>query len=123
MLVSLGTLNQEAGGRFYDAILGAAERLSSEVQLVLVAPDALVGAVPSNVLLRERVPQLALLPHLDAVVCHGGHNTVCEALAHGLPLVSHRSATTSRSSPLEVAAGAGLRVRFGQVPPTNCAPR
>ena len=31
------------------------------------------------------VPQLALLARTAAVVTHGGHNTVCEALAHGLP--------------------------------------
>jgi UDP:flavonoid glycosyltransferase YjiC (YdhE family) len=38
-------------------------------------------------MVHRHVPQLALLPHVDAVVCHGGHNTVCESLAHGLPLV------------------------------------
>ncbi|MFE9561501.1 glycosyltransferase [Streptomyces sp. NPDC006487] len=115
VLVSLGTLNQEAGGRFYGAVLGAAERLDKEVQLVLVAPAALVGAVPGNVLLRDSVPQLELLRHLDAVVCHGGHNTVCEALAHGLPLVV---APIRDDQPIVarqvVEAGAGVRVRFGR---------
>ncbi|MFG2617242.1 glycosyltransferase [Streptomyces sp. NPDC048507] len=115
VLVSLGTLNQEAGGRFYAAVLGAAERLGAEVQLILVAPAGLVGGVPGNVLLRESVPQLELLPHLDAVVCHGGHNTVCEALAHGLPLVV---APIRDDQPIVarqvVDAGAGLRVRFGR---------
>ncbi|WP_405496748.1 glycosyltransferase [Streptomyces sp. NBC_00096] len=115
VLVSLGTLNQEAGGRFYRAVLGAAERLAAEVQLVMVAPSSLVGAVPGNVLLRDSVPQLELLAHLDAVVCHGGHNTVCEALAHGLPLVV---APIRDDQPIVagqvVAAGAGVRVRFGR---------
>ncbi|WP_030297674.1 glycosyltransferase [Streptomyces katrae] len=115
VLVSLGTLNQEAGGRFYGAVLGAAERLADEVQLVLVAPAALIGAVPGNVLLMERVPQPELLPHLDAVVCHGGHNTVCEALAYGLPLVV---APIRDDQPIVarqvVGAGAGVRVRFGR---------
>ncbi|MFZ3468173.1 glycosyltransferase [Streptomyces sp. 4.24] len=115
VLVSLGTLNQQAGGRFYGAVLGAAERLAAEVQLILVAPGSLVAAVPGNVLLRESVPQLDLLPHLDAVVCHGGHNTVCEALAHGLPLVV---APIRDDQPIVarqvVEAGAGVRVRFGR---------
>ncbi|MCX5409350.1 glycosyltransferase [Streptomyces sp. NBC_00335] len=115
VLVSLGTLNQEAGGRFYGAVLGAAERLHKEVQLVLAAPAALVGKVPGNVLLRDSVPQLDLLRHLDAVVCHGGHNTVCEALAHGLPLVV---APIRDDQPIVarqvVEAGAGVRVRFGR---------
>ncbi|WP_328928855.1 glycosyltransferase [Streptomyces sp. NBC_00190] len=115
VLVSLGTLNQEAGGRFYAAVLGAAERLAEEVQLVLAAPAALVGSVPGHVLLQGCVPQLELLPHLDAVVCHGGHNTVCEALAYGLPLVV---APIRDDQPIVarqvVEAGAGVRVRFGR---------
>ncbi|THA82299.1 glycosyltransferase [Streptomyces sp. A0592] len=115
VLVSLGTLNQEAGGRFYDAVLGAAERLAEEVQLVLAAPAATVGEVPDRVLLQESVPQLDLLPHLDAVVCHAGHNTVCETLAHGLPLVV---APIRDDQPIVarqvVEAGAGVRVRFGR---------
>ncbi len=115
VLVSLGTLNQEAGARFYDAVLGAAGRLAEDVQLVLAAPAALVGEVPDHVLLQESVPQLELLPHLDAVVCHAGHNTVCEALAHGLPLVV---APIRDDQPIVarqvVEAGAGIRVRFGR---------
>ncbi|MET9567539.1 nucleotide disphospho-sugar-binding domain-containing protein [Streptomyces virginiae] len=115
VLVSLGTLNQQAGSRFYDAVLGAAERLADEVQLVLAAPAAMVGEVPEHVLLQESVPQLELLPHLDAVVCHAGHNTVCEALAHGLPLVV---APIRDDQPIVarqvVEAGAGIRVRFGR---------
>ncbi|WP_191869271.1 glycosyltransferase [Streptomyces virginiae] len=115
VLVSLGTLNQEAGARFYEAVLGAAERLAEDVQLVLAAPAALVGEVPDHVLLQESVPQLELLPHLDAVVCHAGHNTVCEALAHGLPLVV---APIRDDQPIVarqvVEAGGGTGLRFGR---------
>ncbi|GLX22052.1 glycosyl transferase [Streptomyces lavendulae subsp. lavendulae] len=115
VLVSLGTLNQEAGARFYRAVLGAAERLAPQVQLVLAAPAALVGEVPGHVLLRPSVPQLELLPHLDAVVCHGGHNTVCEALAYGLPLVVAPIRDDQPIVARQVAdAGAGVRVRFGR---------
>ncbi|MET9964042.1 glycosyltransferase [Streptomyces sp. NPDC006326] len=115
VLVSLGTLNQEAGGRFYGAVLDAARRLAGEVQVVLAGPAALAASAPANVLVQDRVPQLELLPHLDAVVCHGGHNTVCEALAYGLPLVL---APIRDDQPIVarqvVEAGAGVRVRFGR---------
>ncbi|RSS68927.1 glycosyltransferase [Streptomyces sp. WAC06614] len=118
VLVSLGTLNGAAGGRFYEAVLAAAEPLSDSVQLVLAAPPALVGPVPGHVLLQERVPQLSLLPHLDAVLCHGGHNTVCEALAHGLPLVVAPIRDDQPIVAEQVAsAGAGVRVRFGRPRP------
>ncbi|MBT2388570.1 glycosyltransferase [Streptomyces sp. ISL-1] len=116
VLVSLGTLNREAGGRFYAAVLRAAERLADHAQFIVAAPADLVGRVrEDHVLLQEYVPQLPLLPHLDAVVCHGGHNTVCEALAHGLPLVV---APVRDDQPIVAqqvaAAGAGIRVRFGR---------
>ncbi|MEU0395731.1 glycosyltransferase [Streptomyces sp. NPDC006208] len=116
VLVSLGTLNREAGGRFYAAALNAVERLAEHVQLIVAAPADVVGEVrEDHVLLQEYVPQLALLPHLDAVISHGGHNTVCETLAHGLPLVV---APVRDDQPIiaqqVAAAGAGVRVRFGR---------
>ncbi|MFG2234553.1 glycosyltransferase [Streptomyces sp. NPDC048723] len=115
VLVSLGTLNQAAGARFYGAVLGAAERLAGDVQFVLAAPAALIGTAPDHLLLQESVPQLELLPHLDAVVCHAGHNTVCEALAHGLPLVVAPIRDDQPIVARQVTlAGAGVRVRFGR---------
>ncbi|MGH9214320.1 MAG: glycosyltransferase [Acidimicrobiales bacterium] len=115
VVVSLGTLNSEAGGRFFRV---AGEALAGEaLQAVFVAPP---GMVPpsSNLLVRPRVPQLALLRQTDAVVSHGGHNTVCEALAHGLPLVL---APIRDDQPIVadqvVQAGAGVRVKFGRVLP------
>ena len=86
------------------------------VQAVVVAPPDVLGPAPPNVLVRESVPQLELLSHLDAVVCHGGNNTVCESLLHGLPLVL---APIRDDQPIVaeqvVEAGVGLRVRFGRV--------
>lgn len=115
VLVSLGTVNAQAGERFYGVVAEALSELP-DVRAVLVAPPGAVLDPPANLLVRERVPQLALLPHLDAVVSHGGHNTVCETLAHGLPLVV---APIRDDQPVVadqvVRAGAGLRVRFGRV--------
>lgn len=116
VLVSLGTVNAEAGERFFRAAVEAlAER---PVRGVVVAPPDAVGPAPPNVVVQRRVPQLALLPHMAAVVTHGGHNTVCEALAHGLPLVV---APIRDDQPViaaqVVAAGAGVRVRFGRPSP------
>ena len=112
VLVSMGTVNAEASGRFYATAIAALR--DSDAQVILVAPGALDA--PSNFIVRPYVPQLALLSHVDAVVCHGGHNTTCEALAHGVPLVI---APIKDDQPIVadqvVAAGAGLRVKFGRV--------
>lgn len=118
VLVSMGTVNAEASGRFYATALAAFA--GEPYQVILVAPPQLVdpAIAPANVVVRSYVPQLALLSHVDAVVCHGGHNTVCEALAHGRPLVV---APIKDDQPIVadqvVAAGAGLRVKFGRVGP------
>ncbi|MGW0800182.1 glycosyltransferase [Streptomyces sp. NPDC002692] len=88
----------------------------------LVGPGGLVGphgpaggGLPGHLLVRPHVPQLALLERVDAVVCHAGHNTVCEALWHGVPLVV---APIRDDQPIVagqvVAAGAGVRLRFGR---------
>ena len=92
------------------------------VQVILVAPPEVVGPLPPNVICQRYVPQLAVLREVDAVVCHGGHNTVCEALARGLPLVI---APIKDDQPIVadqvVAAGAGLRIKFGRVQPPELA--
>lgn len=114
VLVSLGTLNAEVGGRFFRE---AAAALADEpLQAVFVAPPELVPDPPANVLVAARVPQLPLLERVSAVISHGGHNTVCESLAAGVPLVL---APIRDDQPIVagqvVRAGAGVRVRFGRV--------
>ncbi len=117
VLVSLGTVNTEAGARFYPTAIEALSGAAA-LQTILVAPDHLVPGAPDDVLVRPFVPQLALLPHVDAVVCHGGHNTVCEALAAGLPLVILPIKDDQPVVAQQVVdAGAGLRLKFGRVRP------
>jgi MGT family glycosyltransferase len=114
VLVSMGTVNADASGRFYGVTVEALA--DQRYQVILVAPPELVPRTPENFIVRAYVPQLALLSRVDAVVCHGGHNTTCEALAHGLPLVI---APIKDDQPIVadqvVAAGAGIRIKFGRV--------
>jgi MGT family glycosyltransferase len=114
VLVTLGSINWQAGARFFEV---AAETVGGmNVQGVIVAPEGSVPDPPGNVLVVDRVPQLDLLPKVSAVVCHGGHNTVCESLALGLPLVL---AAVRDDQPIiadqVVRAGAGVRVKFGRL--------
>ncbi|BAC75069.1 glycosyl transferase [Streptomyces avermitilis] len=116
VLVSLGTANNDAGARFLNAAAEALGGIADRVRAVLVDPGGVVEhPVPDTVLVRRYVPQLALLERLDAVVCHAGHNTVCEALWHGVPLVV---APIRDDQPIVAAqvvdAGAGVRLRFGR---------
>jgi MGT family glycosyltransferase len=120
VLVSLGTLNWEVGQRFFATAVEAVAPLADRVQVILAAPLDVVELAPDHVLVREFVPQLDLLPHLHAVVSHAGHNTVCEALAHAVPLV----VTPIRDDQPVIAGqvvntGAGVRVHFGRVGATE----
>jgi MGT family glycosyltransferase len=114
VLVSVGTVNADAGAAFLNA---CAEALADRPQLfgVVVDPTGSVAAPRDNVLTLPFVPQLELLPRTSAVICHAGQNTVCEALFHGVPLVV---APIRDDQPIVAQqvldAGAATRVRFGR---------
>jgi MGT family glycosyltransferase len=115
--VSLGTVSLDRERRFYDLVAEAA--IGAPWQLVMVAPPGWSGG-PPDAIVQPRVPQLALLRHVHAVVSHGGHNTVCETLARGLPLV----VTPIRDDQPVIAdqvtkAGAGVRLHFGRLTPRS----
>ncbi len=116
VLASLGTVSRDSGERFFHSVVEAVAPLGESLQVVLVAPPDVVPEPPEHVLVREFVPQLDLIAQADAVISHAGHNTVCESLAHGVPLVV---APIRDDQPIiaqqVVDAGAGVRVRYGRV--------
>ena len=120
VLISVGTLATGLAADFYQRAAAAVAPLSDTVQAIIVGPPELVPDPPGNVLVVPSVPMLALLPRLDAVISHGGMNTVSETLAHGLPLVI---APIRHDQPVvasQVArAGAGIRVPFSRVRPAQ----
>ncbi len=118
LFVSLGTVNAGHGGPLYRALV---EALAEEpLQVVVAAPPEAFGPAPDNFLVVPRVPQLALLPRVSAVLCHGGQNTVCESLAHGLPLLVAPIRDDQPVIAQQIAsAGAGLRLRFGRTSPVE----
>jgi zeaxanthin glucosyltransferase len=118
VLITVGTMATGLAADFYQRAAAAVAPLAATVQAIAVGPANLLPDPPGNVLLVPSVPMLALLPRLDAVISHGGMNTVCETLAHGVPLVL---APIRHDQPVVAAqvvrAGAGLRVPFRRVQP------
>ncbi|HEX6347461.1 KR domain-containing protein [Umezawaea sp.] len=114
VLISLGTISVGAGARFLREAVVAVRERADRVQAVVVDPSGAVGASDDDVLVLPEVPQLELMASVDAVVCHAGHNTVCEALNSGLPLVV---APIRDDQPIVAGqvegAGVGVQVRFG----------
>ncbi|RLJ72821.1 glycosyltransferase [Pedobacter alluvionis] len=114
ILVSIGTtFDHEHKKNFFAKVIDAFA--DEDLQVVVVSDPALFEEWPANFTVQRQVPQLELLPHLDAVVCHGGHNTVCETLMNGLPMVvipiaydqSHVAGRVFR-------VGAGERLNFNR---------
>jgi MGT family glycosyltransferase len=122
LLVTLGTVSRDLEPRFFETVIDAMRQLP-QVQAVIVAPDALISKrstlqPPDNVLLRRYVPQPQLLQRVDGVICHAGHNTVCETLLNGLPLiVSPIRDDQPVVAQQVVAAGAALFLRHGKATP------
>jgi UDP:flavonoid glycosyltransferase YjiC (YdhE family) len=120
VLVSLGTVSSRASRRFVRNAVAAVGDLG--LAAVVVAPEEVVGPVPPHVIRRDMVPIVGLLPRVEAVVSHAGHNTVCEALAHGRPLVV---APIRDDQPIVagqvVDAGAGVRLSFTRATPEEIA--
>ncbi len=112
VLVSIGTtFDHEYKKSFFAKVI---EALGDQpVSVVVVSNESLFNQWPGNFLVQNKVPQLELLPYLDAVVCHGGHNTVCETLVHGLPLVVIPIAyDQSYVAGRVVEVGAGIRLNY-----------
>jgi MGT family glycosyltransferase len=119
VLISMGSINWRRGKRFFGVAADAFRGMDARA-IMVVSPDDpdnpvaadVVPDAPDNVLVTARVPQLDLLPHMDAVVSHGGHNTVCETLACGIPLVvSPVTDDQPMNADLVARAGAGIRVK------------
>lgn len=76
--------------RLYRATLEQLADLPARI-LVTIGDDADpgdLGPLPTNVQVERWIAQDAVLPHADAVVCHGGYGSVLGALAHGVPVVA-----------------------------------
>ncbi|MGW4807156.1 glycosyltransferase [Kitasatospora sp. NPDC004272] len=128
VLVTMGTMSDTVGADFLHRTVEALALLGGEgVRAVVASPrGALPAALPDSVLMVDRAPVLELLSggRLDAVLCHGGMNTVVESLAHGVPVLA---APIRNDQPFVaqrvVEAGAGLRVPFARVSPPVIAER
>ncbi|MBB4688703.1 glycosyltransferase [Amycolatopsis jiangsuensis] len=110
VVVALGA-DVEEGKRFLRESAAALSALP--VQSLVVDPTGTVDV--DGVVVRQRIPRPEVLSGAAAVVCHGGHTTVCASLAAGLPLVVApiRDDQTVLAEQV-VRAGTGVRIRFDQ---------
>lgn len=110
VVVTLGTSNASVGERFLAESIAALSGMPGVQGLVV---DPTCSLVSEDVVLAQRIAQVEVFARASVVVCHGGHNTVCEALAAGVPLVvAPIRDDQSMLAQQVVAAQAGVRLRF-----------
>ena len=86
--VSLGTF-LSAREDALATIAAALRRLDADAVISTgVADPAALGPLPPSWHVRCRLPQVAAIAACDAVICHGGNNTVMEALTAGVPVLA-----------------------------------
>jgi UDP:flavonoid glycosyltransferase YjiC (YdhE family) len=113
--VTFGTVlgYMSIAARVYRSAVQAMEGLPVRVLLTVGRQfdRSTLGSVPANVRVEEWVEQADVLPHADAVVCHGGSGTVFGALAAGVPVVAVPLFADQFDNGRRIAeAGAGLVV-------------
>jgi len=118
VLVTVGTMADADAMDFYPRAVEALRPLGDSVQAIMLVPPEALPSLPEHIIAIERIPQLEVLPHMDAVVCHGGLNTVSETLSNAVPLVV---APLTRDQPINAVnvarVGAGIRAHFYRARP------
>jgi zeaxanthin glucosyltransferase len=118
VLLTVGTLNVNVAVDFFRRALQGLAPLGDRLQAIVLAPPETFTGTPSHVRVVPRVDVLGLMPHLDAVVCHAGTNTVGEALAHAVPLVlAPITLDQPRTADQVTRTGAGIRLDFDTATP------
>ena len=119
VLVSIGTtFDHNLKLRFFEKVIEAFG--NEQITVILVTDPKLFETIPSNFIVQESVPQLELLSQVQAVICHGGFNTVSESLSNGLPLVVLPIAYDQSYVAGRVTdVNAGIRVNFNRFKPVQ----
>ena len=107
--------------RYVEALVACFTRRPEWQLLLACGPFASAfeaASLPRNIQVFERLPQLAVLPHVDTAVTWGGAGTVRVCVNHGVPMVVLPAWTDQFGNAARVAAaGAGVRGCLDEVTP------
>lgn len=94
--------------------------MNEPITVILVADPKMKSEWPLNFHVFPFVPQLKVLANVDAVICHAGYNTVCEALSFGLPLITLPIVNDQSYVATKVSeCGAGIRLKYRRLTSTH----
>jgi MGT family glycosyltransferase len=111
IFISLGTLLVDIRKAFFRKMV---EAFADQRLTVVAATDPAVLEVwPDNFIVQAYVPQSRVMEKMDAVICHGGFNTVNDAILNALPiLITPIAYDHFHTASLVEKAGCGLSIRY-----------
>ncbi|MGM5630455.1 glycosyltransferase [Apibacter raozihei] len=114
ILVTIGTTFDHSQKKsFFDKITNAFK--NEKLTVVVISDPEYFDSIPDNFIIQKQIPQLDLIHLMNAVVCHGGQNTVCESLTYGIPLIVIPIAyDQSYVAGCVVDNNAGIRLKFNR---------
>ncbi|MEM8511796.1 rhamnosyltransferase subunit B [Massilia sp. MP_M2] len=116
-----GTGNRQAG-RYFEAASQAVAQLGLRAIFLTPHREQLPGSLPPSICWQGYVPLKALLPHVAALVHHGGIGTTAEALRAGTPqLVVPLAHDQFDNAARVVVLGAGVSLHARRVTPARMA--
>lgn len=111
IFVSLGTLLEDIRKEFFERLIIAFK--DEPITIVAATKPEIIRQWPDNFMVQSFVPQTALMKKMDAVICHGGFNTVNDAILNELPLlVTPIAYDHFHTAALVEKAGCGKKIRY-----------
>nr|WP_068888495.1 nucleotide disphospho-sugar-binding domain-containing protein [Pedobacter panaciterrae] len=111
VFVSLGTLLVDIRKEFFGKLIEAFA--DAPVTIVAATNPDIFEQWPDNFIVNGFVPQAELMPKMDAVICHGGFNTVNDTFINGLPmLITPIAYDHFHTARLIENAGCGIKIRY-----------
>jgi MGT family glycosyltransferase len=118
--VSIGTLLVDIRRNFFSHIIEAFK--DKPVTIIAATSPEIIDKWPPNFIVQEHIPQTELMKHVDAVICHGGFNTVTETLLNGLPiLITPICYDHFHIANLIEKAGCGINIKYKRIKPEKLA--
>lgn len=111
VFVSLGTLLENIRKEFFEKLI---ETFKDEPLTIIAATNPnIIENWPSNFIVQGFVPQTKVMEKVDAVICHGGFNTVNDAILNELPLLITPIAYDHfHTADLVEKSGCGRKLRY-----------
>lgn len=111
LFISLGTLLVDIRKAFFRKMV---EAFGGQPITVVAATDVdTLPDWPDNFIVQSYVPQTQVMEKMDAVICHGGFNTVNDAILHALPiLITPIAYDHFHTAELIERAGCGRSIRY-----------